>query len=127
MLATANPSAADVVVPNPFAKPRTNRATREFIWRQVLRASTYSIIVAVAMIFGHIIWKGAPVVFTTKAPFVNTAFLTKLPETLHVIEDKQGKVYETDPKGSDVLKKQLGDNMRSEKTVSYAGGGILGP
>ena len=127
MLATANPSAADLVVPNPFAKPRTNRTTWEFVWRQVLRASTYSIILAVALIFGHIVWKGAPVVFTTKAPFVNTAFLTKLPETLHVIEDKQGKVYETDPKGSDVLKKELGVNLRSEKTVSYAGGGILGP
>jgi phosphate transport system permease protein len=126
MLATANPSAA-MAVPNPFAKPRTNRRMWEFVWRQVLRAATYSIIAAVAMIFGHIIWKGAPVVFTTQAPFIKTDFLTKLPETLHVIEDKQGKIYETDPKGSDVLKKQLGDNMRSEKTVSYAGGGILGP
>src|SRR2546423_15062821 len=117
MLATANPSTA-MAVPNPFAKPRTKRRTWEFVWRQVLRAATYGIIVVVAMIFGHIIWKGAPVVFTTKAPFLNTDFLTKLPETLHVIEDKQGKIYETDPKGSDVLKKQLGHNLRSEKPLS---------
>lgn len=114
-------------VANPFAKPRSNRQTIEFIWRQVLRAATYGILIAVGLIFAHIIWKGAPVVFSTKAPFINTDFLTKLPETLHVIEDKQGKIYETDPKGSDVIKQQLGDNIRSEKTISYSGGGILGP
>lgn len=126
MHAPANPSASGTV-PNPFAKPKSNRETYEFISRQLLRAATYAIIIAVGMIFAHIIYKGAPVVFNTKAPFINTNFLTKLPETLHVIEDKQGKIYETDPKGSDVIKHELGDNMRSEKTISYSGGGILGP
>jgi phosphate transport system permease protein len=29
--------------------------------------------------------------------------------------------------GADAIKKQLGDNFRSEKTISYSGGGILGP
>lgn len=114
-------------VPNPFAKPRTNRGTYEFVIRQTLRAATYAVILAVGLIFAHIVWKGAPVVFTAKAPFINTSFLTKLPETLHVIEDKQGKRYETDPRGSDVIKAELGDNFRQEKTIAYSGGGILGP
>lgn len=126
MHAPANPS-ADGVVPNPFAKPKTNREAYEFLIRQVLRAGTYSVLLAVGLIFAHIIIKGVPVVFKTQAPFVNVDFLTKLPETLHVIEDKQGKIYETSPTGSDVIKKELGDNMRSEKTISYSGGGILGP
>jgi phosphate transport system permease protein len=131
MHAPANPSTSGVF-PNPFAKPKTNRETYEFLWRQVLRLATYTIIAAVVLIFGHIIVKGAPVVFGqfhTKAsfPFVDNDFLTKLPETLHVIEDKQGNKYETDPKGSDVIKAKLGDNLRSEKTISYSGGGILGP
>lgn len=126
MHAPANPS-ADGVIPHPFAKPKTNRETYEFLIRQVLRAGTYSVLLAVGLIFAHIIIKGVPVVFKTQAPFVNVDFLTKLPETLHVIEDKQGKIYETSPTGSDVIKKELGDNMRSEKTISYSGGGILGP
>lgn len=126
MHAPANPATSGVF-PNPFAKPKTNRETYEFIWRQILRAATYAILVVVGLIFGHIIIKGVPVVFKTSAPFVNTTFLTQLPETLHILEDKQGKKYEASPKESDVIKHQLGDNLRSEKTVSYSGGGILGP
>ncbi len=126
MHAPAKPSPSGAV-PNPFAKPRSNRGTYEFLTLQTLRVATYAVILAVGLIFAHIVWKGAPVVFTAKAPFINTSFLTKLPETLHVIEDKQGKVYETDPKGSDVIKAQLGDNFRGEKTIAYSGGGILGP
>lgn len=146
MHAPANPSTSGVI-PNPFAKPKTNRETYEFLWRQILRAATYTIILAVVAIFGHIVWKGLPVVapaiqtkvawlgivplpyavIDTSKPVINVDFLTKLPETLHVIEDKQGNKYETDPKGSDVIKAKLGDNLRSEKTISYSGGGILGP
>jgi phosphate transport system permease protein len=131
MLATATLPIGDAVS-NPFAKPRTNRTVYEFVWLQVLRGSTYLIVAAVALIFGHIIVKGAPVVFGqfhTKSafPFVENKFLTELPETLHILEDKQGKVYETDPRGADAIKKQLGENLRQEKTISYSGGGILGP
>lgn len=127
MHATANPSVLAGAVPNPFAKPRTNRSVYEFLWRQVLRSATYAILLAVGSIFAYIVAKGAPVVFKTEAPFVNTDFLFKLPETLHVIEDKQGKTYETDTQGADAIKQQLGDNLRQEKTYSYSGGGIWGP
>jgi len=58
---------------------------------------------------------------------VNTQFLTELPATLHVIEDQQGNHIETDVNGADAVKKKLGDNFRAEKTISYSGGGILGP
>jgi phosphate transport system permease protein len=112
---------------NPFAKRKSRREQHEWMTRWMLRAGTYAVLAATAAIFLHIIVKGAPIVLSFKAPFVNTEFLTKLPETLHVIEDKQGRIYETDPKGSDVIKQQLGDNFRQEKTVSYSGGGILGP
>src|SRR6187455_44043 len=117
MEATADPATL-LATSNPFARPRTNRQKYEFVWRQVLRLATYSIVIAVGSILAHIVWKGAPVVFTSKAPFINTGFLTKLPETLHVIEDKQGRIFETDPKGSDLIKRELGENMRSEKTIS---------
>ena len=117
MHAPANPSTSGVI-PNPFAKPKTNRETYEFLWKQVLRLATYTIIAAVGLVFGFIIFKGLPVIMPvikthavwlgpvplpyatldTSAPVINTDFLTKLPETLHVLEDKQGNKYETDPR-----------------------------
>lgn len=126
MHAPTNTVAASLIE-NPFAKPKSNRETYEFLTRQVLRLATYAIIAVVMLIFGHIFLKGAPVIFTAKAPFVNVDFLTKLPETLHIIEDKQGNITTASPVSSDVVKKQLGDNFRSEKTIAFSGGGILGP
>ncbi|MEZ0388511.1 MAG: PstA family ABC transporter permease [Verrucomicrobium sp.] len=119
--------AHSALLDNPFAKRKSHRETTEFLVKSVLRGATYLIILATASIFLHIIVKGVPILFTSKAPFINTEFLTKLPETLHILEDKQGNIFQTDPKGSDVIKKQLGDNLRQEKTMSYSGGGILGP
>ncbi|CAN5805517.1 hypothetical protein BH11VER1_BH11VER1_03070 [soil metagenome] len=119
--------AKNVSLINPFAKRKSHLEFTEMVIKSLLRGATYLILLVTAAIFLHIFFKGAPVIFQSKAPFINTKFLTELPETLHIIEDKQGKIYETDPKGSDVIKKQLGDNLRQEKTMSYSGGGILGP
>lgn len=116
-----------VALDNPFAKRKSHLEFYEVLIKSILRGATYLILLVTASIFFHIFIKGAPVVFQSKAPFINTKFLTELPETLHILQDKQGKIYETDPKGSDVIKKQLGDNLRQEKTMSYSGGGILGP
>lgn len=119
--------ANSTLLENPFAKRKSHRETAEFLVKNVLRGATYLILMATAAIFVHIIIKGTPILFKSEAPFINTEFLTKLPETLHIIEDKQGNIYQTDPTGSDVIKKELGDNLRQEKTMSYSGGGILGP
>lgn len=112
---------------NPFARRRSHRETREMFVRGTLRVGTYIILLVTAAIFLHIIIKGAPIVFSAKAPFVNTEFLSKLPETKHVLQDRQGNFHETNPAGVDILKAQLGDNFREEKTIPYSGGGILGP
>jgi phosphate transport system permease protein len=112
---------------NPFARKKSHRATWEFLVRQILRLATYLVISIVTLIFGHIVIKGAPMVFSTTAPFVNTDFLSKLPETLHIIEDKQGNLIPTNAVGSDQVKQQLGNNFRNEKTIAFSGGGILGP
>ena len=107
--------------PNPFAPVVSHRRLFEWFARMLLRVSAWSIIFITAAIFAFIIKKGAPVVLT------NPSFLTKLPETLHVIEDKQGHVQETNAAGAAEIKQKLGAEFRSEKTVSYSGGGILGP
>lgn len=122
----ANPATSGVI-PNPFAKKASHRGIVEFLARQSLRASTYAIILIVLLIFAHILYKGWPVVFSSSAPYINIDFLTKLPETLHVIEDQQGQIITTNPQEADHIKSSLGDQFRSEKTVAFSGGGILGP
>ena len=112
---------------NPFAGDNSGIQKRETAARWALRAGSYIVVIITLAIMLHIFIKGAPVTFQSKWPFVNTQFLTELPSQLHVIEDKQGNHYETGVNGADAIKKQLGDNFRSEKTVAYSGGGILGP
>lgn len=114
-------------VENPFAGDHSGIRRREAAARRVLRMGSYLVVLITAAILLHIFVKGAPVVFQPEWPFVNTRFLTELPATLHVIEDKQGHHIETDVSGADAVKRQLGDNFASEKTISYSGGGILGP
>jgi phosphate transport system permease protein len=112
---------------NPFAGDQTSARRRETVVRWSLRLSTLLIVAVTVAIVGHIFIKGAPITFRSEFPFVNVKFLTELPGTLHVIYDKQGKAIETDVNGADGIKKQLGANFREEKTISYSGGGILGP
>jgi phosphate transport system permease protein len=112
---------------NPFAGDQTSVQRRETAVRWSLRLSTLLIVAVTVSIVAHIFIKGAPITFRSEFPFVNVKFLTELPGTLHVIYDKQGKATETDVNGADAIKKQLGANFREEKTISYSGGGILGP
>ena len=112
---------------NPFAGDQSSVQRRETAVRWSLRLSTLLIVAVTVAIVAHIFIKGAPITFRSEFPFVNVKFLTELPGTLHVIYDKQGKATETDVNGADAIKKQLGDNFREEKTISYSGGGILGP
>jgi phosphate transport system permease protein len=117
----------DPATTNPFAGDQTSARRHETAVRWALRLSTLLIVAVTMAIVGHIFIKGAPITFRSEFPFVNVKFLTELPGTLHVIYDKQGKATETDVNGADGIKKQLGTNFREEKTISYSGGGILGP
>ncbi len=107
---------------NPFTRT-TARHRRDPFLIQGMRAAAWIILCITAAIFLHIIWKGAPVVFSKGGG----DFLTKLPETLHVIQDKEGNIYEANPVEADAIKEKLGPGLRQEKTISYSGGGILGP
>lgn len=51
--------------------------------------ATYLVILAAGYIFINIAYNGSKAVFTTKAPFINVAFLTQKPQTLHVYEPKE--------------------------------------
>jgi phosphate transport system permease protein len=113
--------------PNPFAGKQNRRALHEFLTRWLLRLGTFSLVIITLGILLHIAAKGAPVVFQSKWPFVNAKFFTALPATLHVIEDSKGHKIEVDANEADQVKATLGHNIHSETTISYSGGGILGP
>ena len=112
---------------NPFAGNHSRIQRRETAMRWLLRAGCYLVVFLTVAIFAHITFKGLPVLLKPEFPFIQTSFLTELPSTLHVIEDKQGHITKANPTEADAVKLKLGDNLRSEKTVSYSGGGILGP
>ena len=112
---------------NPFAGDNTRIQRREMIARWLLRLGSYSVVLVTVAIFAHITVKGLPVMLKPEFPFIDTTFLTELPSTLHVIEDQEGNITRANPTEADDIKQALGDNFRSEKTVPYSGGGILGP
>ncbi len=112
---------------NPFAGKQNRRALHEFLTRWLLRLGTFSLVIITLGILLHIAAKGVPVVFQPKWPYVNSKFLTALPATLHVIEDSKGHKIEVDANEADQVKAALNHNIRSETTISYSGGGILGP
>ncbi|MBE7495386.1 MAG: phosphate ABC transporter permease PstA [Verrucomicrobiaceae bacterium] len=105
---------------NPFAGDHSSIQRRETAARWLLRLGSYVVVLTTVAIFAFITVKGLP-------HAVKPGFLTELTSTLHVIESKDGKVFKTNPVEADVIKKRLGEGFQSEKTISYSGGGILGP
>lgn len=72
-----------------FSKRRSrHKATENFI-SIFFRLATYLVIIAAGYLFVNIAYNGSKAVFTTKAPFINIAFLTQKPQTLHVYEPKE--------------------------------------
>lgn len=57
------------------------------IW--TLRMATYGIILAAGYLFLDIVWNGSKALVTGSPPFINLAFLTQKPQTLHVYEPKE--------------------------------------
>jgi phosphate transport system permease protein len=65
------------------------RAQRLVFW--VFRLAAYFVLLCGAAVFLNIVVKGAGTVFTSKAPFINTTFLTQAPESLYIFEWKGEK------------------------------------
>ena len=73
--------------PDHLFSPRHNvarRAESATFW--LFRAATYFILLCGAVVFLDIVVKGGRTVFQTKAPFINTTFLTAAPESLYIFE-----------------------------------------
>ena len=61
-----------------------HRWERSVFW--VFRLATYLILACGGAIFLHIVVKGSATVFKAEAPFINTTFLAKSPESLYIFE-----------------------------------------
>ncbi len=115
------------VTNNPFQydpRSRQHRLERRAFW--AFRAATYLIIVAAAWIFLDIFIKGSQTVFQSEFPFINTQFLTEVPQTLHVFE-YQGESYEMADNEFRQWASERGIDPDGFPTESYAhsGGGIF--
>ena len=89
------------------------------------RLVTYAVLFCALGIFGTIIVKGAPVIFRDHFPFVNVAFLTEKPETLHVLGNEGGPEMEV---GDTEYRARLdkGETLPPEKAnYVYSAGGIF--
>ena len=91
----------------------------------LFRGATYLVLLCGAAVFATIVFKGAPTVFKTQAPFINTTFLTQAPESLYVFEF-EGKKYELGGRDFRAFKEQhpAAANVRAESYV-YSAGGIF--
>lgn len=72
-----------------YSKRPSLRALTESLVQWFFRIATYVVILAAGYIFANIAYNGSRAIFTTEAPFINIAFLTQKPQTLHVYEPKE--------------------------------------
>jgi phosphate transport system permease protein len=76
----------DTAAAHVFQSPPSAAHRRERLVLWLFRGATYLVLLCGGLVFGTIFWKGAGTVFKAEAPFVNTAFFTSAPESLHVFE-----------------------------------------
>lgn len=110
--------------PHPFTKPQTSAVRAEKTAFALFRGATYLVLLAATIIFGVIFIKGADTLFTRHFPFVNVAFLTEAPETLHVFEH-EGQKHEL---GDHAFRAYMASKQNptiSEETYVYSAGGIF--
>lgn len=101
---------------------------KDVVVRLSLGGITYLVVLIAVLLFSKIIIDGAPAIFTTKFPFVDTEFLTAKNETLHVFDDAQGTRHQLPAsKYNEYVSAHQGGGIYNEQTFSYSGGGIAGP
>lgn len=110
--------------PNPFAYRTNSRRLREGMVRWLFRLATYTILFCGAAVLANIVYKGAPAVFTSEFPFVNTRFLTEGPESLHVFE-YQGQHYELGDRAFRAFRAEKGNPDLKTESYVYSAGGIF--
>lgn len=107
-------------------RPRHNaarRAERMIFW--IFRAATYLVLACGAAVFLDIVVKGSRTVFQAEAPFINTAFFTEAPESLHVFEWEGQKMELGDREFRAFKAKHPGAAKVKAESYVYSAGGIF--
>ncbi len=91
----------------------------------LLRVATYLVLLAGAAVFGTIVIKGAPTLFKTEPPFVNLAFLTEAPESLHVFEFGGRRYEQGDREHREFIARHPEAAIAKTETFVYSAGGIF--
>jgi phosphate transport system permease protein len=108
-----------------FTKRPTPAKSSQNVAFWIFRLATYFILLCITYIFWDIVSNGAPVIFKAEPPFINTDFLTKSPETLHVLKYDDGNILAI---GDQEYRERLAKNEvfpTNKDTYTYAAGGIF--
>ncbi|MDO8541811.1 MAG: phosphate ABC transporter permease PstA [Opitutaceae bacterium] len=99
------------------------RMERGVFW--LFRLATYFVLLCGAVVLLNIFFKGAPTVFKSEAPFINTTFLTQAPESLYIFEWK-GRRMELGDREFRAFKEKNPDAAKVEaESYVYSAGGIF--
>ncbi|SHI88263.1 Binding-protein-dependent transport system inner membrane component [Rubritalea squalenifaciens DSM 18772] len=90
---------------NPFCKTQDRRKGKEKLVTITFMIFTYTVLFCAFVIFGNIIWKGAPVLAEK-----GLSFLTEKPQTLSVLEVEQADGIEVPAKNFDSMLSSNGDD-----------------
>jgi phosphate transport system permease protein len=91
----------------------------------LFRLATYFVLLCGASVLLTIFVRGSRTVFTAKAPFINTTFLTEAPESLYVFE-WQGKKMQMGDREFRAFKEQHPEAAKVEtESYVYSAGGIF--
>jgi phosphate transport system permease protein len=109
---------------NPYAR----RASVSRVWENsakwLFRLATYLVLGCGAAVLGTIVIKGSPMVFQSKAPFINTHFLFDAPESLYVF-DYEGRHYEMGDREFRAFKAERHTGDIAAQSIVYSAGGIF--
>jgi phosphate transport system permease protein len=109
---------------HPFTTPVSNAVSTEKWAFRAFRVATYSVLLAATLVFGIIFIKGSSTIFRREFPFINVAFLTESPETLHVFEH-EGQKHELGDREFRSYMEKRGNPQISEESYLYSSGGIF--
>lgn len=106
------------------ARPNPGRRWEGLLFG-LFRAATYFVLSCGLGVFATIVFKGAPTVFKSTPPFINTTFLTAAPESLHVFEFEGRKYEQGDKEHRVFLAQHPGAAKAKVESFVHSGGGIF--
>lgn len=124
-----NPKLAGV-----FASKATSARHYERLGILALRSSTYLILLCGLFVFGNIVIQGSKTIFKSTAPFINTDFFTRAPETLYIFEyegqkmelgDREFRAFQAKNEQEAEAAGRVAAKPKVLETYVYSAGGIL--